>query len=162
MRRFLACMLALAAPALGWAQMIEPSSPLLDKRSAFFDAGASKARAPHVVWVYAGAKAKGKWTAARIARMLERDPNLSIGLRLGPGPAPGNAPYTDGVGLRPEWAAVFERFPDRFLIAPGAAKRDDVRLTHLFIESLPATVARKIAVENARRIYGLAPAKGTK
>jgi predicted TIM-barrel fold metal-dependent hydrolase len=73
-------------------------------------------------------------------------------------------PVQRGAGLRPEWRALIARYPDRFVLgsdyfapAPGFNRRRPRNLQPALrvIELLPAGLKRKVAYENARRLYRL-------
>ncbi len=68
---------------------------------------------------------------------------------------------TDGAGkLTPEWRALFERYPDRFLLGSDtwiperwAAYGDIMAGYRAWLDQLPPTVAAKIAHGNARSLF---------
>jgi hypothetical protein len=90
----------------------------------------------------------------------------------GPGRAPQNHPLTREGDLKPEWLALLSDFSDRFLIGtdqffldpqvmrgPAAAFAQKTGMnrkrTLRFLSLLPGDLAKKIAFENAKRVYKL-------
>jgi hypothetical protein len=96
-----------------------------------------------------------------------------MSLRVVPPEAPVMNKLFSGGRIEPAWAAVFARHPTRFVIgtdsfylAPDAeglaapkalAQRNEAKLraTGVFLKLLPPDIARKIATENAIRLYKL-------
>lgn len=130
-------------------------------------------REARIVWAHAGSDQLGHWTAELSRRLLGAHPNLFMSLRMGPGRAPQNHPLTMSGELKPEWLRLFQDFPDRFVLGgdqfiaspsargsgPGLtfAQRAPMmrQRTRLLLEALPPDLARKIASENAIRLYKL-------
>lgn len=86
--------------------------------------------------------------------------------------APWNHPLSREGALKPEWLALLSDFPDRFVIGtdqffvdpqvtrgPAAAFAQKTGMnrkrTRWFLSLLPQDLARKIAFENAKRVYKL-------
>jgi len=133
-----------------------------------------------VIWEHCGSDTLGCWTAGLSRRLLEKYPNLYLGLRIGPGPGhyPRNYPLMRDGQMKPEWRKLFQDYPARFMIGsdmfigpPGfhsplsiaqAAKQP--ALTNVgvstFLGALPAELARKFASENAMTLYKLAAPAG--
>lgn len=98
-------------------------------------------------------------------RLLDDHPNLFLGLKMSPSSIfKQNDPVERGAGLRPEWRAMFANHPDRFVLgsdyfapAPGFNRRRPPNLQPALriIELLPPALKRKVAYENARRLYRL-------
>jgi predicted TIM-barrel fold metal-dependent hydrolase len=71
-------------------------------------------------------------------------------------------PMIDECGIvLPEWRALLEQFPDRFMFATDAHKTfrwsryaDIVKQWRLILGQLPEPLARAIAWDNAERVYG--------
>lgn len=126
-----------------------------------------------IMWAHAGSDPVGFFTPQLARAMLERHSNLAFSIRpLHNSPS---ALVNPRGGVNKEWVAVLRDFPDRFVIgtdsfivagnysgpdapksfAPKAGKqRDAVRI---LLDSLPEPLARRIAYENAERLYKLAP-----
>lgn len=76
-----------------------------------------------------------------------------------------NSPLVRGMGVRPDWRALLEEFPDRFMIGtdhfyssgmPGGRDRTPPHpapAPRFFIDALPPHLAAKIARENAAAVY---------
>jgi hypothetical protein len=137
-------------------------------------------RKARIVWAHAGSDPLGNRTASLCRELLLKHSNLYMSLRLPAGLPAGaaGAPQFAMDGNRradPGWLALVVDFPDRFVLGgdqfiaspaiggqgPGLtfaqrspAQRDMARS---FLEALPAGVARKLALENAQRLYGLRP-----
>ena len=105
-----------------------------------------------VLWAHAGMSE----SPATVQRILDSYPNVSVELALRYDVAPGGR-------LDPTWAALFQRYPDRFMIGTDTwipsqwsrlpALMADVRA---WLRQLPLEVATAIAYANAERL--LAPA----
>jgi hypothetical protein len=116
------------------------------------------------VWGQVGWDHTGQGTPELIARLLAAHPNLFAAIKVGPDSLEQNRPISRGAGLKPEWLALFKKFPDRFMLgsdqfhaAPGAMGRFIPRLEPLraLIEALPEDLAGKIGHENAVKVYRL-------
>ncbi len=136
-------------------------------------------RGAKIVWAHAGSDMLGHWTVALSRRLLAEHPNLYMSLRMAPGRAPQNHPLGPN-GIKPEWLRLLSDYPDRFVIggdqffmSPGGGRgnRGPTGLgmvasqhapqrrqrTDAFLAQLPEDLARKIAFENAMRLYKLQP-----
>jgi amidohydrolase family protein len=103
-----------------------------------------------VLWAHAGMNA----SPATVGRLLDLHPNLWVELALRSDVAPAGH-------LDPAWAAVFERYPDRFMIGtdtwvvsqwtslPGLMAR-----VRGWLAQLPPDLAQQIASANAERVLG--------
>jgi hypothetical protein len=103
-----------------------------------------------VLWAHAGMDA----SPATVGRILEAHPNLWVDLALRTDVAPNGR-------LDPAWAAVFQRYPDRFLIGTDTwVVSQWTRLPELmgrvrgWLRQLPPDVAQQIAYANAERLFG--------
>jgi Amidohydrolase len=112
-----------------------------------------------IVWAHAGWDNTGERTVALMRRLLAKHPNLYMSIKLH-GPHPGlTTPFAFFGGIRTEWLDLFRDFPDRFVIGsdqfydeePG----DHMDPMREFVNALPPELARKIARENAIRLYRL-------
>ena len=103
-----------------------------------------------IIWAHTGFGL----ASARVSAMLAKYPDLwgELSYRSG---------ITDGAGkLTPEWRALFERYPDRFLlgsdtwIAERWASYGEIMAGYrAWLEQLPPQVARQIAHGNARALF---------
>jgi hypothetical protein len=130
-------------------------------------------RKARFVWAHAGSDMLGFWTTDLSRKLLEKHSNLYMSLRMAPGRAPQNHPMDRGGGIRPEWMRLLRDFPDRFVIGgdqffaapsirgtgPGVlfSQRAPIvrQRTRAFLAALPPDLYRKIAFENAIRLYKL-------
>lgn len=118
-----------------------------------------------VIWEHAGWDNTGYRSVQLMRRLLNDHPNLFLGLKMSPlSVFKENDPIQRGAGLRPEWRALIADYPDRFLLgsdyfapAPGFTRRRPPNLKPALgvIELLPPGLKRKVAHENAQRLYRL-------
>ncbi len=113
-------------------------------------AHAPKAR---IIWAHTGISGV---PASRVVELLVKYPTLIGELSYRPG-------LTDGDGLlSPEWKQVFLSHPDRFCLGSDtwtngrwAAYGEIMAGYRVWLGDLPTAIARKIAWENAARLFGL-------
>lgn len=136
-------------------------------------------RRAKIVWAHGGMDPFGGMTADLVGRLMGKHSNLYMSLRVPPPPVD-VVPHL-GIKIRnkllhpngvdPGWLAVLKRFPERFVIGTDSffivegstipttafVAGNEVKLmsTNVFLASIPADLARKIAVENPTRIYKL-------
>ena len=126
-----------------------------------------------IVWAHGGSDPLGSMSPALIGKLMDEYLNLYISLRVVGGKAPMHNKLLGFGEIVPEWLDVLNRHSDRFVIGsdsffvspnlkgsgPGfrfAQKNvPKLRATRHFLSLLPPAVARKIARDNAVRIYGL-------
>lgn len=130
-------------------------------------------RRARVVWAHVGNDQTGQSIPALYRRLLGAHVNLFVQLKAPqaqPGPGGSAFPENDllqGNRVNPEWLEIIRSFPDRMVVggdnffsSPNARvpfQRPPSNLDRLrtFLGQLPADVARKVASENALRIYKL-------
>jgi hypothetical protein len=103
-----------------------------------------------IIWAHTGFGL----STERVSAMLAKYPALWGELSYRGG-------ITDGAGkLTPEWRALFERYPDRFLVGSDtwvperwAAYGDIMAGYRAWLEQLPPKVAAQIAYGNARSLF---------
>lgn len=126
-----------------------------------------------IMWAHAGSDPVGFFIPQLAREMLGRHPNLAFSIRpLYNSPS---ALVNPRGGVNKEWVAVLRDFPDRFVIgtdsfivahnysgpdapksfAPKAEKQRNA--VKILLDSLPEPLARRIAYENAERLYKLGP-----
>ena len=104
-------------------------------------------------------------------RMLEKHPNLYLGFKVEERPYQvgtrepmPNRMIDENGKIRSEWLEFFEEFPDRMLLGcdqfvgiPGKTVRAPQYVEHTLstIEQLPVGVRKKVARDNAIRLYHL-------
>lgn len=111
------------------------------------------------------ADSTGGRKAGVIRGLFERHANLFMSLNVLPAfPLLQNMPLKGQGGIAPEWLQLISDYPDRFLIgsdqfhiAPCSSCRTFNSLTPTlrWLELLPPEIARKIALENPRRVFRL-------
>ncbi len=127
-------------------------------------------RKARIVWQHIGWDNVGEMTPALMRRLLAAHPNLYLSIRVearlrnhAGEPMPNRVVGSDWKPA-PEWVALFEDFPDRFMaggdefvMAPGSPKRfpESFKETWAAVSALPGDLARRIGRDNAARVYGL-------
>ena len=118
-----------------------------------------------IIWQHAGWDNTGARSARLMGRLLDDHSNLFLGLKMSPTSLfKENDPIQRGAGLKPDWRALIAAHPDRFVLgsdyfapAPGFNRRRPPNLQPglRIIELLPYGIKRKVAYENAQRLYRL-------
>ncbi|MBI4611973.1 MAG: amidohydrolase family protein [Planctomycetes bacterium] len=127
-------------------------------------------RKARIVWQHIGWDNTGGMTIDLLKRLLAEHSNLCLALRVeerlvtigGMEPMPHRIVDREWK-IDPAWRALFEEFPDRFVIGsdeffggPGSRRApQSFEETWRILDQLPADLAAKIGRENAARIYGL-------
>lgn len=155
-------------------RQLSPNNPAtLKENIRGFERLLAHARDATVVWAHSGADQTGQSTPALYKRLMQAHPNLVLQLKIGATTVPGRSLFVqndvlDGDRLRPEWLDVIRSFPDRIVLggdnfhsAPSARTpfqrpQDNGPRARVLLQQLPADLARKVASENALRIYRLA------
>lgn len=132
-------------------------------------------RRARIVWAHGGSDPLGGMSAARINALMDAHRNLFVSLRIVGGRAPMFNKLLANRVVVPEWLTLLKRHASRFVIGtdtfhagslrkgrgPGYifASRNErkLRATRHLLSLLPLPLARKVAYENAIRIYRLAP-----
>jgi len=121
-------------------------------------------RRAKIMWVHVGWGHTGHRTAALCDRLLTRNSNLYMSFKMHRHSVPANRPIARGIGLKPEWLALITKHADRFVIgtdqfylAPGAHRSlpTSVYGPAALMRFLPAGLARRVGLDNPRRIYNL-------
>ena len=128
-------------------------------------------RAAAIVWVHLGWDNTGRRTATLTRALLERHANLYLSYRIPPHRRREPSVMANRIAgpdgrLRAEWHKLFSDFPDRvmvgtdrFFVSPRSQSplrhTADSAATLAILEQLPAAVARRIAFENAARLFRL-------
>jgi predicted TIM-barrel fold metal-dependent hydrolase len=110
-----------------------------------------------IIWAHAGWDNTGERTVPLMRRLLNAHPNLYMSIKLPPTPRR-TSPFDPDGNLKPGWLALLNDFPDRFLIGSDQffdSAPENLALVRKFIDSLPPESARRVANENARRVYRL-------
>ena len=113
-----------------------------------------------ILWAHAGSDAIGARTPDLCRRLLRAHPNLYMEIKIDP-LLLGKNPPLDAGKIKPEWLQLFTDFPDRFVIGSdqhyGSARSmtgpQRWQSAVLLLNQLPPDLRRKIATENARRLF---------
>ena len=141
-----------------------PNPRILHENIAAFERLLSHDRNARIVWAHAGWDNTGYRTVTLMRRLLGGHPNLYMSLKINRLSLPQNRPLDENGEIRPEWVDLIRSFPDRFLIGgdqfygiPRLTLRRPPRSVgpRVFLNQLPADLARKVAHENAVRVYKL-------
>jgi predicted TIM-barrel fold metal-dependent hydrolase len=145
-----------------------PSNPAeIEENLAAFERLLAHNRSARIVWAHAGSDPIRTRTPQLCRELLARHPNLYMSVRAARG-APHPAFALDENGrLKPGWLKLFEEFPDRFVLGsdmfhppqPGAVRAQVMKAAldnlRALVDQLPPDLARRIALENAGRLYRL-------
>ena len=154
-------------------QLSPANPPTLGENVAAFERLLAHARDATVVWAHSGADQTGPSTPALYRRLMQAHATLVLQLKIGGTTTPGRSLFIqndvlDGDRLRPEWLEIIRSFPDRIVLGgdnfhstPGARTpfqrpQDNSSRARTLLQHLPADLAKKVASENAMRIYRLA------
>lgn len=143
---------------------IPPNPSILRENLLRFERLLSHNRNARIIWVHAGSDNTGHWTVSLMRRLLEAHPNLYMSVKVDQISFPRNRPVNENGQIRPEWVELIRSFPDRFFIGSdqmyGIPGLTPIRPPfsegpRAFLDQLPPDLARKVAYENAVRIYKL-------
>jgi predicted TIM-barrel fold metal-dependent hydrolase len=113
-------------------------------------------RNAHIIWAHAGWDLTGERTVPLMRSLLEKHPNLYMGIKLDESGVRLTFPFASDGGLKPGWLKMLRDFRDRFVIGSDQffdEGTERISLARKFVDALPPEVARAVATENARRIY---------
>ncbi|MBI1776474.1 MAG: amidohydrolase family protein [Proteobacteria bacterium] len=123
-------------------------------------------RRARIVWAHAGMDSTGFRTPALCRALLGENANLSMHLQVSRLIQSVNHPLDEAGKLRAEWHTLLTDFPDRFMIGSDAfyftarvnrflpPPTPDPRI---LLNQLESALARRVAFENAERVYNLPP-----
>lgn len=121
-------------------------------------------RQARIVWSHLGWDNTGQRTVALTRRFLARHPNLYVNIKMGRDSLPVNTMLGPDRRVLPEWLGLMEEHPDRFMlgsdqfyVTPRSDRRfpQHTRPVRLLLDQLPEWLARKVASENALKVYRL-------
>jgi predicted TIM-barrel fold metal-dependent hydrolase len=122
-------------------------------------------RKARIIWAHAGWDNTGFRTVRLMDELLGRHPNLYMTFKFGRDSVKENRLFAPGQKLKPEWLALITKYPERFMIGCDqffAPPQTDMRRppgraepAQALLSQLPPETARKIAVENPRRVFRL-------
>jgi Amidohydrolase len=138
---------------------------LLKENLTAFERLLAHNRGARIVWAHAGSDPGLARTPVLMRRLLAAHPNLYMSLRNSPGkPAMSMAMKQDG-SIKDSWLALVREFPERFVIGSDQfhppfengrrTPKEGIDRLRLLVNSLPPDVVKKVAYENARRLYKL-------
>ncbi|MCP4577854.1 MAG: amidohydrolase family protein [Deltaproteobacteria bacterium] len=121
-----------------------------------------------IIWVHLGWDNTGKRTIALTRRLLAENSNLYMSIRIASGMKKRNVvnptfPLAEDGRLKPEWLALFQEFPDRFIMgsdeiikpADNHPSAGSIRSTMGMLDQLPPKLKARIGYGNAYRLYKL-------
>ena len=137
-----------------------PNPPELHENLAAFERLLDRNTRARIVWAHAGSDDIGYRTPELCRRLFEAHPNLYMEIRIDPLLPGKNSPMSEG-RIKPDWLRLLTAFPDRFLIGSdqhygsGRIMTGPQRwqMVVLLLNQLPSELRRKIAAENALRIF---------
>ncbi|MCZ6605773.1 MAG: amidohydrolase family protein [Alphaproteobacteria bacterium] len=122
-------------------------------------------RDARIVWTHFGWDNTGRRTVDQARRLLDRHANLYLSIKIAPDAPINGSPLTGQGDIHDDWLALFSDFPERFVVgvdqfhASPRARRQigppSITGPRALLDALPADLARRIGVENARAIYNL-------
>lgn len=155
-------------------RQLSPNNPTqLKENVAAFERLLDHAKDAKFVWAHSGADQTGHSTPALYKRLMQAHANLILQLKIGATTTPGKSMFSqndvlgDGDKVRPEWLDIMRTFSarivlggDNFHSAPGARTpfarpQDNAPRARILLQQLPADLAKKVASENAIRVYKL-------
>ncbi|MFC1884395.1 amidohydrolase family protein [Thermodesulfobacteriota bacterium] len=120
-----------------------------------------------IIWAHVGWCNTGYRTPELCGEMMKRHPNLYMSFKLSRESVHETRPLKKGrQNIKPEWLRLIRKFPGRFIIGtdqfysqPGGRQigPQKTRDTRIFMDLLPPELARKIGIENPKRIFNLGP-----
>lgn len=145
-----------------------PNPAVLKPNIAAFNRLLAHNHKAKIVWAHLGWDNTGKRTIELTRRILLENQNLCMSIRIASGMRERKVvkptfPLDVSGCLKEEWQALFQEFPDRFLIGsdeiilPGNnhPSSGSIRSTVGILEQLPTNLKHKIGYENAYRLYKL-------
>jgi predicted TIM-barrel fold metal-dependent hydrolase len=113
-------------------------------------------RNARIIWAHAGWDLTGQRSVPLMRSLLNKHPNLYIGIKLHESGSRQTFPFGPDGTLKPDWLTMLRDFRDRFVIGSDQffdEGTDRLTLARKFVDALPPEVARVVGTENARRIY---------
>ena len=145
-----------------------PNPRILKPNIAAFSRLLTHNRKAKIIWVHLGWDNTEKRTIALTRRLMAENPNLYMSIRIASGMRERKVvkptfPLSEDGRLKPEWLALFQEFPDRFLIgsdeiinpANNHPSAGSIRSTVALLDQLPPKLKARIGHENAYGLYKL-------
>lgn len=137
----------------------------LKENMAAFERLLSHNRKARFNWAHLGSDPAGQRTTGLMQELLARHPNLYSAFRIMAGGVKPLQPLDENNVLKPHWRKLILDFPDRFTMhtdafygsswPPLRGPKESHELAGKLLEQMPPDIARKLAYENAQRIYKL-------
>ena len=141
------------------ADMGPPNPPRLHANIAPLERLLAHNPRAKLIWAHAGSDNVGFRSPDMMRKLLRAHPNLYMEIKYDPGFPGKDPPIVDGK-LKPEWLKLYQDFPDRFIIGsdqhfdpPATVPLARAQQNALLLNQLPPDLRKKIATENAARIY---------
>ena len=140
-----------------------PNPPRLQANTAAFERLLAHNPRAKIVWAHLGWDNTGRRTVDLCRRLLQAHANLYMELKIDPVSSGKNSPLSSGGSgtIPPEWLKLMQDFSDRFVMGTDqhyplpASGPQRWQADVLLLNQIPADARRKIAAENAVRIYHL-------
>lgn len=137
--------------------------PVLKENRAAFERLLSHNPKARFNWAHVGSDPAGQRSPDLMRDMLTRHPNLYSAFRIVNNGFHPMLPLNEKSILKPEWRKLIEDFPDRFTVhtdifyvsswPPRRGPKNSHEQAKRLLEQLAPDIARKLAYENAQRIY---------
>ena len=146
------------AMALPVELLSPPNAARLQPNVAAFERLLAHNRRARIIWAHLGTDFTGFRTPAESRRLLRAHDNLYLEIKHDPR-AVGKNPIMVGGKITGEWMALFQEFPDRFLIGsdqhyPEQGQSARWPSVVAILNQLPGPLREQIGAANARRVFG--------
>jgi len=123
-------------------------------------------RKAKIVWVHLGADSTGERPPSLVRRLLRAHPNLFMSIKFSRQGSAASRVFKGDGALNPKWAKVITGFSDRITLGSDSwyqpdnptrqmPQNQERTIAAVRLPILPPAVARKVAFENAQRIFNL-------
>ena len=115
-------------------------------------------RKTRIVWLHAGWDRTGERSVELMQPLLQRNPNLFMTIKSDRLGDPANSPLGGTGRLQPDWLAMLQAFPDRFVIGSDQfydRDLDRIDATRRIVDAMPTDLAHQIGLVNPARVYRL-------
>ena len=135
-----------------------PNAARLQPNMAAFERLLAHNRRTRVIWAHLGTDFTGFRTPAESRRLLRAHANLYLEIKHDPGATGKNPVMLDGK-VTDEWLALFQEFPERFLIGsdqhyPEQGQPARWPSVVAILNQLPGGLRERIGAANARHVFG--------
>ena len=134
-----------------------PNAAQLRPNMAAFERLLAHNRRARIIWAHLGTDFTGFRTPAESRRLLRAHANLYFEIKHDPRATGKNPIMVDGT-ITAEWLALFQEFPDRFLIGSDQHYPEDGQPARwpsvvAILNQLPGALREQIGAANARRLF---------